>query len=366
MHQRLRQARKATNQTERHERRFMIHEVTISGLRGIDEGRIADLSPLVVLVGPNNSGKSTVLDALFMGAGDAPGDDIGRCVQRRPDLWNGARWLVPRHRESGSQIEVSRHRGGQTEQRTTRLTFKEALEADLARDLMEQRPHVPVSGSISVDVESPRGSHAALVGFLADNSYQCKYSEQQIAPWGTKLVDIPHGSNHSLDALFITATERGRLDQAVLSLQAIYGDRIRDITVLTDKAAPVIYVVHHRGNTPLMAFGDGVSCLVRITLELAIAPHGSILLEEPEIHQSPRMISHMAQLIWNAVDRGVQVITSTHNLAFINALHQHAPVWARGDLSVVGLNLDNGKLKAERIPTHDWEASRSALEEALG
>lgn len=344
----------------------MIHEVTISGLRGIDEGRIADLSPLVVLVGPNGAGKSTVLDALFTGAGDAPGDDVGRCVQRRPDLWNGARWLVSRHFETGSSVEVVQRRGGYDERRTTRLVFKESMEAELARDLMEHRPQVPISGSIAVDVESPKGSHAALVGFLADNSYQCKYSEQQIAPWDTKFIDIPHGSNQPLDTLFITAAERGKLDQAVIALRALYGERIRDITVLTDKAAPVIYVVTDRGNVPIMALGDGVACLVRIALELAIAPHGMILMEEPEIHQSPRMIAQIAQLIWTAVDRGVQVITSTHNLAFINALNAIAPSWARGDMNVVGLTLEKGQLKAERIPTHDFEAAKPLLEAALG
>jgi hypothetical protein len=340
----------------------MIHEVTISGLRGVEEGRIADLSPLVVLVGPNGSGKSTVLDALLIGAGDAPGDEVGRAVQRRPDLWNGARWLVPRYAEAGSQIEVVRQRGGQNQTRSTRLTFKDAIDLDLARDLMEQRPQVPISGSVMVDVDSPGGSHVALVGFLADNSYQCKFSEQQIAPWATKLVDIPHGNNQPLDALFIAAAERGRLDQAVLVLRALYGDRIRDLAVLTDKAAPVIYVVDDRGNVPLMALGDGVPCLIRITLELAIAPHGMILIEEPEIHQSPRMISQMAQLIWTAVDRGVQVVASSHSMTFVEALRKHAPSWAQNDLSVLGLGLEKGKLTSERIGLQDADA----LEKAFG
>lgn len=344
----------------------MIHEVTISGLRGIEEGRIADLSSLVVLVGPNGAGKSTVLDALLIGAGDAPGDDVGRAVQRRPDLWNGARWLVPRYAETGSRIEVVRQRGGQNDRRSTRLTFKDAIDLDFARDLMEQRPHVPVSGSVTVDVDSTRGSHVALVGFLADNSYQCKFSEQHIAPWDTKFIDIPHGNNQPLDALFITAAERGRLDQAVLVLRALYGDRIRDVAVLTDKATPVIYIVDDRGNVPLMALGDGVPCLVRITLELALAAHGMVLIEEPEIHQSPRMISQMVQLIWAAVDRGVQVVVSSHSMTFVEALRTHAPSWAQGDLSILGLGLEKGKLTSERIAMHDVDGVRAALEKAFG
>lgn len=344
----------------------MIHEVTISGLRGVDEGRIADLSPLVVLVGPNGAGKSTVLDALLIGSSNEPGDDVGRAVQRRPDVWNGARWLVPRHGERGASIDVVRQRGGQNESRSTRLTFQDALDPDLARDLTEHRPHIPLSGSILVEVDTPNGSYVASVGFLADNTYQCKFSEQRIAPWGTKIIDIPHGSNPSFDALFSAARDRNRLDQATTVLRALYGDRIRDVTVLTDKAAPVIYVVHERGNVPLMMLGDGVPCLVRIALELAITPHGMILIEEPEIHQSPRMLEQIAQLIWAAIERGVQVVASTHSPVFVEALRTQAPAWAQSDMSLLALALNNGKLTAERIAMHDVDTMRLALEHALG
>lgn len=344
----------------------MIHEVSIAGLRGVEQGRLTDLSPLVALVGPNGCGKSTVLDALLIGAGNDPGDDVGRAVQRRPDVWNGARWLVPRQAEPGTLIEVARQRGGQLERRSTKLTFNDTIDADLAHDLSAQRPSVPASGSIMVDVDSPSGAHAALVGFLADNSYQCKLSEERVARWDTKLIDIPHGSNQPLDALVVAAMERGRLDQAVSALRAVFGDRIRDVTILTDKAAPVVYVVHDRGNVPLMALGDGIPCIVRIALELAITPHGLILIEEPETHQSPRTIALLAQLIWTAVDRGVQVIASTHSVAFIEALRAHAPAWAQSDLNILGLALDSGKLTAERIATRDESAMRAALDKALG
>ena len=38
----------------------MIKSVTIKNLRGIREGELSELTPLVVLVGPNSSGKSTL------------------------------------------------------------------------------------------------------------------------------------------------------------------------------------------------------------------------------------------------------------------------------------------------------------------
>ena len=43
----------------------MISAVEIKNLRGIQHGKLEGLTPLTVLVGPNASGKSTILDALL-------------------------------------------------------------------------------------------------------------------------------------------------------------------------------------------------------------------------------------------------------------------------------------------------------------
>ena len=45
----------------------MIKSIEIENLRGIQNGKLEDFTPLTILVGPNSSGKSTVLDAMFLG-----------------------------------------------------------------------------------------------------------------------------------------------------------------------------------------------------------------------------------------------------------------------------------------------------------
>jgi len=46
----------------------LVKEGVIEGFKGVEEGRV-ELRPLTILVGANNSGKSTVLEALMLGAG---------------------------------------------------------------------------------------------------------------------------------------------------------------------------------------------------------------------------------------------------------------------------------------------------------
>ncbi|RLE62584.1 MAG: hypothetical protein DRJ47_10440, partial [Thermoprotei archaeon] len=47
---------------------MMIKKVTLRNFRGIAKGEI-DLEPLTILVGPNNSGKTTILEALLLAHG---------------------------------------------------------------------------------------------------------------------------------------------------------------------------------------------------------------------------------------------------------------------------------------------------------
>ena len=76
----------------------MICSVDMENLRGIQSGELRDLSPLVILVGQNNSGKSTVLEALLIGGSPITGNAVDELTRRR-SRWRGrmkggTRWLL--------------------------------------------------------------------------------------------------------------------------------------------------------------------------------------------------------------------------------------------------------------------------------
>jgi AAA15 family ATPase/GTPase len=72
----------------------VITSIEISGLRGIREGKLDDLTPLVILVGPNGCGKSTVLDALLVGANENLQEAADVAFRRHVGLKDSARWLL--------------------------------------------------------------------------------------------------------------------------------------------------------------------------------------------------------------------------------------------------------------------------------
>ena len=70
----------------------MIRSLEIENFRGIQSGKLENLTPLTILVGPNSSGKSTVLDALFLSASPSAGDALVKLMDRRK--FRESQWLI--------------------------------------------------------------------------------------------------------------------------------------------------------------------------------------------------------------------------------------------------------------------------------
>lgn len=59
----------------------MLNRISIKNFKGIKEGEVGNLGRINLLIGKNNSGKSTILESLlFLRASIKPGDDLGRTV----------------------------------------------------------------------------------------------------------------------------------------------------------------------------------------------------------------------------------------------------------------------------------------------
>jgi hypothetical protein len=83
----------------------VIRSVEIKGLRGIRTGRLTDFTPLVVLVGRNGSGKSTVIEGVLIGASPDTADAMLQVVRRHEAGGSGPRWLLWRAGE-GEPTEI--------------------------------------------------------------------------------------------------------------------------------------------------------------------------------------------------------------------------------------------------------------------
>lgn len=328
----------------------MIKSVTIKNLRGIREGELSELTPLVVLVGPNSSGKSTILDALLIGASPTPGESMGIAVSRR-SVQRGARWLLWRSGEFGAtEVSVTTAAGAA---RTCKVSLhpsqKNILIAAVATSVensnVAQSDHVTIQPNNTL---TPGAGVAALPDIP---------DVRLIEPQGGRL-------SQSIHQLYSLAVQRGRRNE-VTSMIAELVPGVTGIEILTDENDPVVHLVFPDHSVPAGLAGDGIQSLLRLSLELATQRGGVALLEEPEVHEHPGAIRQSARAIVTAVRRGVQVILSTHSLEMIDALLSELKDDELPLLSLYRLKLTEGVLAKSRLEGSSVLRSRGEIGDDL-
>jgi len=335
----------------------MITSIRIENLRGIRDGTLEALTPLVVLVGPNGAGKSTILDALLIGAGRRPAACVGYVVERRSGLRHGARWLLHRGGEGMGQLDLG-FADGSRRRSALAWSAEDGVAPALRRHLQgKDGPYSEIEVTIS-----PSGSSGACV-FSAKNEYFAEEIPEVNAERSTAwLVDPRLGT--TLHDLYSRVAEHGRR-QALLDLVVPLVPGLRLVEVLTEHGDPRLNLTFDDRSIPVALAGDGIQSLVRLALELATRREKTILLEEPEAHQHPAAIRASAQAIVAGIRSGRQIVLSTHSMELVDAL-----IDALGDqelpkLTLFRVKLNDGILLRSRLEGPDVLAMRQDIAEDL-
>jgi predicted ATPase len=316
----------------------VISSIEITHFRGIREGKLDDLPPLVVLVGPNGCGKSTVLDALYIGASEQPGQAAVEAIKRHGGVERAGRWFAWRgNTAEHAQLTVATTPGNS---RTCRLKFGQAHPQVLFRQ--------PDGGRGSRRPEGFGPQMTPLEGIS-----------------GIRLVEpCDFDTLPPLHRLYTDAVSQGRRDQTVeIVRELVHG--ATNLEILTEGDTPLLHVVFEDHSVPVAFAGDGVYSLVRLSLELASRPSGVVLLEEPEVHQHPAAIRQTVRAILVAMRRHIQVMLTTHSLELIDMLLAEATNDDLAGLSVYRLQLENGILGHRQIPGREVAFLRTEIENDL-
>lgn len=329
----------------------MISSVEITRLRGIRQGKLEDLTPLVVLVGPNACGKSTVLDALLIGASPIIQEGIGQAVVRHQGVKHGARWLLWRTgQDGGPEVVVATQAGAR---RKCRLAF-----------------HETGPRRIDCDAELEGANGASSQHDVVTFSPPANYSRGGKA-WplqdvlDVRIVGTPgEHVQRPLHQVLTECIQRGqRADVRVAVDQLVPG--VKDLVILTEEDAPIVQLEYADHSVPAALSGDGIHSFLRISLEFLSFQNGLLLLEEPEAHQHPAAIRQTIRAILAAVRRDVQVVLTTHSLELIDALLAESSDDDLEKLSLYRLELDNGLLISHRLPGSEVAFSRTEIEKDL-
>jgi hypothetical protein len=353
----------------------MYTSIEIDRFRGIDHLRVDELRGLNLVVGKNNSGKTTLLEALFL-LGDAPNaGKLATLAQLRGQAID-ARSIESVWRPYFYQLKASTpitlHGSWQGDDMPRTLTVHGAPPSSVdATTTTTQPPNpyglsvplAPVMQSVFMEYRTGRAGQA----FCSDARFDPSSGQVKVvvptmrtdaAPTTLLSARTFPGPQHNAARLsaIIVQKQEGRITEALRLLD----ERIRRLAIVSDAGGPAVYVdVGLDSLMPLAVCGEGMARLFSIVVELLSIPGGVLLVDEIDngLHHSV-----MADL-WRALgalceQNRVQVFATTHNDELLfSALEacEDSP----GQLGLFRIDRMDGR---HSVASYDPEAQRAVRE----
>jgi hypothetical protein len=293
----------------------VLQKLSLVAYRGVSGLVLDGLAPVSLVVGANNAGKSSILEAagLLLRPPD-PSQWISAVRHRDIDmslvdgLWSlfpGGEVLHPDEGASTSEQIAVRGSTPNGERFLEARCFA-AQSAGSEVEALSARIEVMVDGLPAVTLKFP--STAGVT--------------HQVPTYRVFMVTpSTHYSTKALVEHLSRVVDDGKKDLAVHLLQMFDPDAL-DLDVVASGGREAVRVTHRaRGVVDLSSFGDGMRRSAALALALTRASQGVLLVDDIEagIHHSV-LRPVLAKLIEAAATSQVQILATTHSLEAVDAI----------------------------------------------
>jgi hypothetical protein len=317
----------------------MLGSLRIVGFRAFPELSVERLGRVTLVVGRNNVGKTTLLEAVHLHASDVyVGHVAHQILERRDEYLEGGTVVdLERlfHRRNGSSAEaatISDAQGDRTLELTTAWSWWEADDDGK----VPREGHSPPEGIAAERVFVMRRHRAGAGGWHRVPSLPLSRSSADLALRRPKLHGSPSlllpSSGFRTDAIDIAdlwddvaLTERE--ERVIDMLRVVEPDLERITMVKAGRAGRTAAAkLQGRSRLPLRSLGDGMNRLLEMALGLAtVGEGGSFLVDEIDSGLHFTTLVEVWRLVFDAAARfDVQVLATTHSWDCIEAFQEAA------------------------------------------
>ena len=377
-----------------------LENITIHQFRGLKELGLKDLGQINLLVGVNNSGKTSVLEALSLYCDPLDLRTWLITARQREDVYSNTRtpqldalrWLFDKETAQTGTILISGD--GSFAIKEMKVIYDDIEEMFLP-EIKKQFffTDEQISEDEDEQISGDQGTLEIRKGL--DLRIELYDSQSRLFDlFGSEVPDftetyhlwennlsrrIPAKREPRLLVSVVTPTShRSNIGQIRLLSEAHFHDfksdvldllsqmdqNISDVTILlspeSNSSRFNIYIEHKKlGLIPISAFGDGVRRLLHIALKLASVKGGILLIDELEstIHTEALQNSFQWLVKW-CKEMNVQLFATTHSLEAVDALL--AVTETASDLVLYRLEPKEIRTKVVR---HDWSRLKRLREE---
>ena len=295
----------------------VLQELSLVAYRGIAGLVLEDLTPISLVVGDNNTGKSSILEAAALALRPTdPGQWVQVAQHRDIDLAlvDGLWAQFP----GGSVLHL-----GDGVQESNGMELKARIAGQergfVARCLASQIWSMSdKTSSVILNVR------VAIDGGVEEVMY---FDKLLPAQWkrdafvrAFTVTPATHRSTRRLIELLSRIVDEGKKQLAIHLLQ-IFDPAVEDLQVSSSQGREAIRVTHKgRGVVDLSSFGDGMRRSAALALSLTKAAPGVLLIDEIEAGIHHTVLPHVLSRLFEAAAHSkVQILATTHSLEAVDA-----------------------------------------------
>jgi len=332
----------------------MLTSLHVSGFRDLRELEVQRLGPVNLFVGANNSGKTSLLEAveIFLGRGETRALFAG-CARREETLRSDRQLLVDvchlfqGHKlRPGTEFSIHGHNGGNRSVHV-QVPRERLSEAEMRRlgERLERSRIGRQEVLTGLDVEE-RGRMEEILalrvwteGWEEDVEVLLPLTESGGAPYLEYLATrrrLSDGEGVTFNFITTAGLDPQQLvrlwdgivlgaeEPMVLDSLRVVEPRIERIAAVSREVSSGAFVLRMEGSdqrVPLGSMGDGIRRLLALSACLARSANGTVLIDEIDTGLHHTVMAKMWKLVVEtALRRKIQVFATTHSMDCVNAL----------------------------------------------
>ena len=308
----------------------MLKSLQIRNFRGFNALKIDHLSGINLIAGKNNSGKTSLLEAIFLlaGAGNAQmaiNNNIIRGLKPSEISTGNPFWKqLFSNLDMGRAIEIKGSRPSRA-QLTLKISSEPQPTAEIPVDSTNGTSATNLFDERSL-VFRYRGSAASkqVESHIRMNEQGFEVNQPVINVPFIAIILLSRIRNIQEDAIRLGKLRQQKKGDMLLKALQVVEPRLQSIEDNSSSGIPLIWGdIGLSELVPLSVMGEGMTQIARLVLAIASAPDGAVLVDEVEngIHHS------VLPDVWRVIDEAAkqsstQIFATTHSFECIEAAHQ--------------------------------------------